>query len=238
MTCTRCRTTSGSAPWTSLGDQDLGEVQADPVDAIVNARWSFAADPSPSGGWLLSTYDRLRTAGVLPVWRSTTAPRPPSTTRTPTASAWNTRPRTSPRPRRPRTTSAAPPIGTDIDPGYLLGRLRSGASPADLLEPGAGTHPGTKPRANKRSGVHSRVGQMVGAPGMRGGRDHARRSGRGDPVGRRARPPPRQHGSRLRLTATLTQRIDPAAVLPGVSRPPWRRDSPRQRSDLSGMPAP
>ena len=40
------------------------------------------------------------------------------------------------------------PIGVNFDPDYLLERLHSGADPAELLQQGAGTRPGTKtPRA-------------------------------------------------------------------------------------------
>ena len=42
-------------------------------------------------------------------------------------------------------------IGTEIDPDYLLERLRNGDDPADLVKHGAGTRPGTKARANKRA---------------------------------------------------------------------------------------
>jgi hypothetical protein len=43
------------------------------------------------------------------------------------------------------------PIGVNIDPDYLLERLRSGAEPAELLHQGAGTRPGTIARANRRA---------------------------------------------------------------------------------------
>lgn len=46
---------------------------------------------------------------------------------------------------------AANPIGVDIDPDYLLERFAGGVDPADLLKPGAGTRPGTTPRANKKA---------------------------------------------------------------------------------------
>jgi catechol 2,3-dioxygenase-like lactoylglutathione lyase family enzyme len=46
---------------------------------------------------------------------------------------------------------AANPIGINIDPDYLLERLDAGEDPAELLKPGAGTRPGTTPRANKRA---------------------------------------------------------------------------------------
>lgn len=43
------------------------------------------------------------------------------------------------------------PIGTSIDPDYLLARLERGDDPADLLVPGAGTPPGRRPRVNKQN---------------------------------------------------------------------------------------
>jgi catechol 2,3-dioxygenase-like lactoylglutathione lyase family enzyme len=46
---------------------------------------------------------------------------------------------------------AANPIGVNIDPDYLLERLTAGEEPAELIEPGAGTRPGTTPRANKKA---------------------------------------------------------------------------------------
>ena len=50
-----------------------------------------------------------------------------------------------------RVEDAANPIGVDIDPDYLLERLTAGDDPAELLRPGAGTRPGTTPRADKRA---------------------------------------------------------------------------------------
>ncbi|MGH3166454.1 MAG: VOC family protein [Trebonia sp.] len=46
---------------------------------------------------------------------------------------------------------AANPIGVNIDPDYLLERLDAGEDPAELLRPGAGTRPGTMPRANRKA---------------------------------------------------------------------------------------
>jgi hypothetical protein len=46
---------------------------------------------------------------------------------------------------------ATNPIGVDIDPDYLLERLAAGEDPGELLKPGAGTRPGTTPRANRKA---------------------------------------------------------------------------------------
>ena len=43
------------------------------------------------------------------------------------------------------------PIGTNIDPDYLLEQLRAGVDSEHLLARGAGTRPGTKQRSNKRT---------------------------------------------------------------------------------------
>lgn len=105
---------------------------------------------------LMLTYDRLRKAGVLPVWAINHGP---------TTSLYYEDPdgirlefQTENFPTAEATADhfgspafAANSIGTDIDPDYLLEQLRRGASPGDLLKPGAGTRPGTTPRANKRA---------------------------------------------------------------------------------------
>jgi catechol-2,3-dioxygenase len=46
---------------------------------------------------------------------------------------------------------AANPIGVNFDPGYLLERLRAGVPEAELLQPGAGTRPGAKEVAGRRT---------------------------------------------------------------------------------------
>ncbi|OBG29731.1 biphenyl 2,3-dioxygenase [Mycobacterium sp. 852002-51057_SCH5723018] len=46
---------------------------------------------------------------------------------------------------------AANPIGVNIDPDYLLEQLRAGAEESDLLKQNAGVRPGTKYRANRRT---------------------------------------------------------------------------------------
>lgn len=43
------------------------------------------------------------------------------------------------------------PIGTLVDPDYMLMRLERGDDPAELLVPGAGVPPGQKLRTNKRA---------------------------------------------------------------------------------------
>ena len=105
---------------------------------------------------LLVNYERLRRSGISPVW---------SINHGPTTSLYYEDPdgirlefQTDNFPTVATTAAyfesgafVANPIGTEIDPDYLLKRLRNGDDPADLLKPGAGTPPGTKARANKRA---------------------------------------------------------------------------------------
>jgi catechol 2,3-dioxygenase-like lactoylglutathione lyase family enzyme len=102
---------------------------------------------------LLSTYERLKKAGITPVW---------SINHGPTTSLYYEDPdgirlefQTENFPTAKETAEyfhssafAENPIGVNFDPDYLLERLRSGADPTELLQQGAGTRPGTKaPRA-------------------------------------------------------------------------------------------
>lgn len=105
---------------------------------------------------LLLTYERLKKAGITPVW---------SINHGPTTSLYYEDPegirlefQTENFPTAQRTAEyftsnefSENPIGTNLDPDYLLERLRAGARPEDLLTRGAGTRPGTKPRSNKRA---------------------------------------------------------------------------------------
>jgi catechol 2,3-dioxygenase-like lactoylglutathione lyase family enzyme len=105
---------------------------------------------------LLTTYDRLKNAGITPVW---------SINHGPTTSLYYDDPdgirlefQTENFPTAAETANyfhssafADNPIGVSFDPGYLFEQLRDGADPTELLRQGAGTRPGTKPRANKRA---------------------------------------------------------------------------------------
>lgn len=105
---------------------------------------------------LLGTYERLARHGIKPVW---------SINHGPTTSLYYEDPDgirlefqvenfdTAAATAHYFASSAfdANPIGVEIDPGYLLERLRRGEPAASLLAPGAGTRPGTKPRANTRA---------------------------------------------------------------------------------------
>jgi catechol 2,3-dioxygenase-like lactoylglutathione lyase family enzyme len=105
---------------------------------------------------LLANYERLKRVGILPVWCINHGPTTSLYYEDPdgirlefqvdnfptvetTAAYFNSVP------------FADNPIGTEIDPEYLLERLRAGENPAQLLKPGAGTRPGTTPRQNKRT---------------------------------------------------------------------------------------
>ncbi|MET8996242.1 VOC family protein [Amycolatopsis sp. NPDC004169] len=105
---------------------------------------------------LLTTYERLERAGIRPVW---------SINHGPTTSLYYEDPdgirlefQVDNFPTADATAAyfageecVANPIGTEFDSGYLLERLRRGDDPAELFRPGAGTRPGTTPRANKRA---------------------------------------------------------------------------------------
>jgi catechol-2,3-dioxygenase len=105
---------------------------------------------------LITTYERLKQAGIHPVW---------SINHGPTTSLYYEDPdgiRLEFQVDNYHTTEAtaaffageefaANPIGTEFDPEYMLERLRRGDDPAELLRPGAGTPPGTTPRANRRA---------------------------------------------------------------------------------------
>ncbi|WP_435825412.1 VOC family protein [Mycobacterium simiae] len=105
---------------------------------------------------LLLTYERLKKQGITPVW---------SINHGPTTSLYYEDPegirlefQTENFPTAQQTAEyfssdefSENPIGTDIDPDYLLEQLRAGTPEKDLLTRGAGTRPGTKPRSNKRA---------------------------------------------------------------------------------------
>lgn len=103
---------------------------------------------------LLSTYERLKKAGITPVW---------SINHGPTTSLYYEDPdgvrlefQTENFATAKETAEyflsgafAENPIGVNFDPDYLLERLRNGTDPAELRRQGAGTRPGAKVRANK-----------------------------------------------------------------------------------------
>jgi catechol 2,3-dioxygenase-like lactoylglutathione lyase family enzyme len=105
---------------------------------------------------LLSTYERLKIAGITPVL---------SINHGPTTSLYYEDPdgirlefQTENFPTAKATADyfhsrafAENPIGVTFDPDYLLERLRGGAEPTTLLHQGAGTRPGTTARVNKRA---------------------------------------------------------------------------------------
>jgi len=110
----------------------------------------------PSIEHLLVTYKRLKRAGIEPVWVINHGPTTSLYYEDPDgirlefqvenfATARETAEFFSSR------QFAQNPIGVEIDPDYLLERLLLGDAPEALLLPGAGTRPGTTPRANKRT---------------------------------------------------------------------------------------
>lgn len=105
---------------------------------------------------LLRNYQRLKHAGIRPVW---------TVNHGPTTSFYYEDPegirlefQVENFPTAEATAQflgskdfEANPIGVEIDPDYLLERLDAGEDLAELLKPGAGTRPGTAPRANKKA---------------------------------------------------------------------------------------
>jgi catechol-2,3-dioxygenase len=100
---------------------------------------------------LLLSYERLKKAGITPVWAINHGP---------TTSLYYEDPdgiRLEFQTNNFSTTEATAqffsssafaenPIGVNFDPDYLLQRLRSGADPTELRQQGAGLRPGTKHR--------------------------------------------------------------------------------------------
>ncbi|MDA2892909.1 VOC family protein [Mycolicibacterium sp. BiH015] len=105
---------------------------------------------------LLLTYERLKGVGIKPVWAINHGP---------TTSLYYEDPegirlefQTENFPTAQQTADYFNsrefddnPIGTNIDPDYLLEQLRAGVDTEHLLARGAGTRPGTKQRSNKRT---------------------------------------------------------------------------------------
>ncbi|MBB4930613.1 catechol 2,3-dioxygenase-like lactoylglutathione lyase family enzyme [Lipingzhangella halophila] len=105
---------------------------------------------------LLLNHERLRRVGIQPVWAINHGPTTSLYYEDPDGTRLEFQVENFPTPAETADFFARPefehnPIGTDIDPSYLLERLRSGAPAGDLLAPGAGTRPGTRPRANTRA---------------------------------------------------------------------------------------
>jgi catechol 2,3-dioxygenase-like lactoylglutathione lyase family enzyme len=110
----------------------------------------------PSLTALLGMYERLKGVGITPVW---------SINHGPTTSLYYEDPegirlefQVENFPTAQATADyfnsqefAENPIGVNIDPDYLLERLRAGAEETDLLVRGTGVRPGTKQRAGKRT---------------------------------------------------------------------------------------
>ncbi|SRX91922.1 VOC family protein [Mycobacterium shimoidei] len=105
---------------------------------------------------LLSTYERLKEVGITPVWSINHGPTTSLYYEDPDGSRLEFQTENFPTGQATAdyfrgSAFAANPIGVTFDPDYLLERLRAGADPAELLQQGAGTRPGTTARANKRA---------------------------------------------------------------------------------------
>jgi catechol-2,3-dioxygenase len=110
----------------------------------------------PSLADLLHKWEQLQANGIEPVWAINHGPttslyyEDPDgirlefqvenfTTATETADYFNT------------DAFSENPIGVNIDPSYLLEKLRAGVPDAELLKQGAGTRPGTTQKANRKT---------------------------------------------------------------------------------------
>ncbi|MFI7587361.1 VOC family protein [Spongisporangium articulatum] len=105
---------------------------------------------------LLVTYKRLKRAGILPVWTINHGPTTSLYYEDPDGIRLEFQVENFATAAETAQFFGSPefaqnPIGVEIDPDYLLERLIRGDEPATLLRPGAGTRPGTTPRANKRT---------------------------------------------------------------------------------------
>ena len=110
----------------------------------------------PSLECLLDTYDRLKAAGITPVWAINHGPTTSLYYEDPDGirlefqvENFSTAAETADYLGSP--AFADNPIGVTFDPDYLLGRLRGGVAPAALVKQGSGTPTGQVPRANRRA---------------------------------------------------------------------------------------
>jgi len=110
----------------------------------------------PSLEQLLLTYERLKGVGIEPVWSINHGPTTSLYYEDPEGIRLEFQVENFPTAQETADYFNSPefadnPIGVNTDPDYLLERLRGGAREVDLLRRGAGTRPGTKQRANKRT---------------------------------------------------------------------------------------
>lgn len=105
---------------------------------------------------LLTNYERLKRAGILPVWCINHGPTTSLYYEDPEGLRMEFQVENFPTGRETAeffssSAFAANPLGVEFDPDYLLERLRSGVETKELLHQGAGTRPGTTARANRRT---------------------------------------------------------------------------------------
>lgn len=105
---------------------------------------------------LLTNYERLKSAGILPVWCINHGPTTSLYYEDPEGIRLEFQVENFPTgdevAEYMRSSAFANnPIGVTFDPDYLLERLRAGADPKELCQQGAGTRPGTDARANRRA---------------------------------------------------------------------------------------
>jgi catechol 2,3-dioxygenase-like lactoylglutathione lyase family enzyme len=105
---------------------------------------------------LLLTYERLKKAGIEPVWCINHGPTTSMYYEDPDGIRLEFQVENFPTVEETARfmegpVFAANPFGVLFDPDYLLERFKRGDDAADLLQQGAGTRPGTKQRANKKA---------------------------------------------------------------------------------------
>lgn len=105
---------------------------------------------------LLLTYERLKKAGITPVWCINHGPTTSMYYEDPDGIRLEFQVENFPTAAETAQyiggkSFAENPIGVNLDPDYLLERFRSGDDIPALMKQGAGTRPGTTARANKRA---------------------------------------------------------------------------------------
>lgn len=105
---------------------------------------------------LLETYERIRKAGIHPIWCINHGPTTSIYYEDPDGNRLefqfeNFSTLTDLQAYAASGEFKADPVGTNFDPDYLLERLRSGTPPDELKKRGAGTRPGTKKVAGMKT---------------------------------------------------------------------------------------
>lgn len=110
----------------------------------------------PSLERLLVTYERLKAAGITPVWAINHGPTTSLYYEDPDGVRLEFQVENFASTSQTADYFGTPafvdnPIGVTFDPDYLLAQLRRGVASDELVRQGAGTPPGQRPRANWRA---------------------------------------------------------------------------------------